>query len=497
MKKQVGNIILTIVSIVFCVALAEIATRIIDGLPPVAMEMPSEMGSLGRDTTAGHLDDIPRAPGVDRALYFTDPPPLPNRTPVAREWLDLDKQIKDHPIQADTGTSFLPWDMFKAWNAVFVGDPCKHPYLKAAPGRLWVYDPPDGKPRPTFRFLPDFTAPDQLVTNAMGWRGPPFPLEKPAKTVRIVVVGASTIAEIHHYPFSSPEYIQAWLNKWAEAKKLDVRFEVLNAGRESVNSNDIEAIVREEALPLSPDLVFYYEGGNQLDLSTVVDPVPKARPQPGTWWERFLRDMAQYSALARRAESLMVGKEWPRPDYELKWPAGLSETDPDLTRKDLPVHLTSIMERLDAIRGDLAKVDGLLSIGSFHWLVKDGLELNASRYKPIMFTLNVTYFPYRYRDLERLTKFENTVFAKYSKQHGLPFVDVAKQMPNDPDLFSDAIHNTPAGVKLRGWIVFNQLLPVIEAKLKSGEWPRPASPNAPPLKPYKPRLITFDCKKAS
>ena len=283
----------------------------------------------------------------------------------------------------------------------------------------------------------------------------------------------------------------------AEQKKLDVRFEVLNAGRESVNSNDIEAIVREEALPLSPDLVFYYEGGNQLDLSTVVNPVPQAKPQPGTWWERFLRDMAQYSALARRGESLMVGKEWPRPDYELKWPPGLSETDPDLTRKDLPVHLNSIMDRLDAIRGDLAKVDGLLSIGSFHWLVKDGLELNASRYKPIMFTLNVTYFPYRYRYLERLTKFENTVFAKYSKEHGLPFVDVARQMPNDPDLFSDAIHNTPAGVKLRGWIVFNQLLPVIEAKLKSGEWPKPASPDAPPLKPYKPRLITFDCKKAS
>ena len=49
-------------------------------------------------------------------------------------------------------------------------------------------------------------------------------------------------------------------------------------------------------------------------------------------------------------------------------------------------------------------------------------------------------------------------------------------------------------MKLRGWIVFNQLVPLIEAKLKSGEWPKPASPNAPPLKPYKPREITFNCK---
>jgi hypothetical protein len=492
--KFIGNSILMVVSIAFCVAMAEIATRIIDGLPAVAVEMPSQMGSLGRDTTGGHLDQIPRAPGIDRALFFTEPPPLSNRKPVAQEWLDLDKQVRDHPIMADTGTAFLPWDMFKAWNAVFVGDPCKHPYLKAAPGRLWVYDPPDGKIRPTFRYLPNFTAPDGLVTNEIGWRGPPVSLQKPPKTVRIVMVGASTMAEIHHYPFSSPEYIQAWLNKWAEDKKLDVRFEVLNAGRESVNSNDIEAIVREEALPLRPDMIFYYEGGNQLDLSTVVKDVPKATPMPAGWLARFLREAAQYSAIARRAESLMPGGEWPRPPYTLTWPQGLSESDPDLTRKDLPVHLNNIMDNLDKIRAELDKVGGLLSIGSFHWLAKDGLVLDASRYKPILYTLNVTYFPYRYRDLERLTKFENTVYAKYAKEHGLPFIDVVKYMPNDPDLFSDAIHNTPAGVKLRGWIVLQQLMPVIEAKLKSGEWPKPVAADAPAPAPYKPREIKFNCK---
>lgn len=495
--KYLGNILLTVVSVVFCVVLAEFATRIIDGLPPVAMEMPSEMGSLGRDTTAAHLDEVPRAPGVDRALFFTDPPPLSNRSAPPREWIELDRQVRDHPIQADTGTAFLPWDMFKAWNAVFTGDPCKHPYLKAAPGKLWVYDPPDGKGRPTFRFLPNATAPDQLVTNEMGWRGPPFPLKKPPRTVRIVFVGASTMAEIHHYPFSSPEYIQNWLNRWAEAKKLDVRFEALNAGRESIGSYDIEAIVREEALPLQPDLVFYYEGGNHLDLATVVNPVPAGKPEPAGTLARFLRWAAQYSALARRGESLLVaGGEWPKPDYTLTWPQGLSETDPDLTRKDLPVHLNEIMVNLDKIRASLARIDGLLSIGAFHWLVKDGLELNASRYKPILFTLNVTYFPYRYRDLARLTRFENVVYEKYAKEHGLPFIDVPKYMPNDPDLFSDAIHNTPAGVKLRGWIVLQQLIPVIEARLKSGEWPRPWKDDGPPVVPYKPRQITFSCKAA-
>ena len=56
--------------------------------------------------------------------------------------------------------------------------------------------------------------------------------------------------------------------------------------------------------------------------------------------------------------------------------------------------------------------------------------------------------------------FENRVFAKYAAARGLPLIDVARYMPFDPDLFADATHNTPAGVRLRAWIVFLQLLPL-------------------------------------
>ena len=36
-----------------------------------------------------HLDEIALAPGVDRAWFFADPPPLPNRRAIPQEWLDL------------------------------------------------------------------------------------------------------------------------------------------------------------------------------------------------------------------------------------------------------------------------------------------------------------------------------------------------------------------------------------------------------------------------
>ena len=42
-----------------------------------------------------------------------------------------------------------------------------------------------------------------------------------------------------------------------------MHFEVLNAARESIVSTDNVAIVKNEVAPLRPDLVVYYEGGNQ------------------------------------------------------------------------------------------------------------------------------------------------------------------------------------------------------------------------------------------
>ena len=66
----------------------------------------------------------------------------------------------------------------------------------------------------------------------------------------------------------------------------------------------------------------------------------------------------------------------------------------------------------------------------------------------------------------------------------------------DPDLFADATHNTPAGVRLRAWIVFPQLLPIIESRLASGQWPRPApaTGDGHPAFRFQPRQITFECK---
>src|SRR5262249_35831336 len=155
---------------------------------------------------------------------------------------------------------------------------------------------------------------------------------------------------------------------------------------------------------------------------------------------KWMRTAARYSALMGRiqaavgyAQSDMDGREWPKPDYEVVWPAGLDENDPDLAYANLPVSMNVIMGALDSIRADLATVGGELAVSSFPWMVKDGLVLNPIRHRYILETLNVGSYPFRYRDLERLVNFQNRVLGKYAAAHGLPFVDVARIMPFDPD----------------------------------------------------------------
>ena len=79
---------------------------------------------------------------------------------------------------------------------------------------------------------------------------PPIEVPRGPKTVRVVFVGSSTVVGPHHLQFSWPDFVGHWLNQWAKAKGLAVRFEVLNAGRESIVSTDIAAIVRTEVVPL-------------------------------------------------------------------------------------------------------------------------------------------------------------------------------------------------------------------------------------------------------
>src|SRR5262249_19228030 len=154
----------------------------------------------------------------------------------------------------------------------------------------------------------------------------------------------------------------------------------------------------------------------------------------------------------------------------------------------------TIQHDLDQIRTDLATVGSELAVSSFMWFVKDGMALDPVRHRYILEQLNVANYPFRYRDLERLARFQNRLFAKYAATHGLAFVDIAGLTPFNPEHFIDAVHTNYAGSRVRGWIVFNQLVPMVEKHLADGSWPRPWPADASAKLPtFTARHITFEC----
>jgi hypothetical protein len=462
----------------------ELITRTIDGyrlttfrLEPSrkqASPPPSAAGPVSQKWRAdldglSYVGQLPLAGSVDRdwfAAHFPEPHPSP---PDA----DLQARTDRYPKVNDMRPNY-------EWNARFVanglcGEAHEGANLFDQFDDIFVFDPVDGGPFPTYRFLQNAAYPSGLRTNGFGWRGPQPALRKPPQTIRIAFVGASTTVDYHSYPYSYPELVGLWLNQWAALRHPGISFDAINAGREGVNSQSIQAIVRQEVVPLEPDLVVYYEGSNQFwpaDFINITLP-PRSTtsgPSPGV--------LTSHMAIARRVDSVVrpaiaPGKEPRKPRIPVNWPPDLDEHDPNLAHPLLPIQLPRILADLEVARGAVEASGGRLIMTSFFWLVYPGMVLDPVRDAMLYDYLNITFWPFSYAHMQRFIDFENAAFRNYARMHNLDFIDVAGVYPRDPRLFEDAIHMTRAGVRLHAWITFNALVPIIERGLAAHEWPRP------------------------
>jgi hypothetical protein len=456
----------------------EIALRLVDGYAVMSLQLRAKPGArVASGSPAGkwleahqsepYVRTLPTAAGVDRLWYGLDPAPRA-AIPVDAE---LDRRYWAHPgheLQADY-----------EWNARFLSTVlCDPNRAQRLPSRelqrfsdLFVYEPLDRSPYPTYRFLRNTHYPSGLVTNGFGWRGPDVPLNKPAGRVRIAFVGASTTIGAHGDRFSYPEYIGRWLEAWGAARHPRLTFDVVNAGREGISSRSIAAIVEHELAPVRPDIAVYYEGSNEFwPNAFVAQPLVRVMRMlaGGTLTERYSAVVARIRAAldARRN-----GSEPMKPPLPVSWPADLSETSPSLDDTRLPVQLPEILTNLDRIRAVLEPYGGTLMPSSFVWLVYDGMVLDRHRDALLYQYLNESYWPFSYAHLRRFADFQNRVFAAYAAARQQPFNDVASVYPRDPRLFTDAIHLTAAGVKLQAWIVFQQLVPEIARRIADGRLP--------------------------
>jgi|GEM_PF-1779446 len=381
------------------------------------------------------------------------------------------------------------------------------------PPQVYTYHPAWGTAYPRYRYPPHVTLPTGLTTNQFGWRGPEITLKKPVRTIRIACVGASTTVDGHSLPYSYPELLQHWLNLWAKESGYKVHFEVINAGREGIGSRDIAAVVRYEVLPLNVDYVVYYEGSNQFDPRSMVSFPPDitfGQPPDGvapnfanvesddkTW----LDQLSEYSALAARARSLveqfsMTGAEPAKPEQSFILPEGLNEFRPDRAHVGKALALKAILGDLDTIKQDLETQNVKFVLATFDWFVYDGMVLDPARHRTLYGYLNRIYWPVSYANMRRMADLQNRVFRLWAAENRVPLIDVAGQMPKHPDLYDDAIHNTELGIRIRAWINFQTLVPLLKRDIETKRLPRPAQltyREHPYLQPeYHTRILPVD-----
>ncbi len=470
-----------VISSVGSVLLLEVIYRVVDDHPLTQLPLtasapasePTTVRGVSREETASLIEDLPVAPGVDRLWYFESPPETP------RQRVDGELQALYEQVRYRLAT---PFDMFKLWNENFVRqEVCEDEaggHFRDFPGFVFAFEPVERSPYPRYRFLPSTTTPFGLATNQLGWRGREVEVVKPSGVMRVAFLGASTTAGSHGERFAYPDYIDHWLNRWAQARHAALRFETLNTGREGIASTDMAAVMRQELAPLAPDIVVYYEGSNQFSMNWFARDVRGTSPSTSAYeWQVGLSSLARHSALARRLQALRLalvppsGAEPVKPAYSLHWPDGLDEFEPQLDYEHLPLDLPTILRDVESIRRDSQDIDASLVMTSFLWMVWDGMVLDPRRqpsFRPYFDYLSKNMATYRYADIRRVADFQNRVYRRYAEAADIPFIDIAATFPRDPRFFVDPIHSTPDGSRLRAWIVFQGLIPIIESRLAAG-----------------------------
>ncbi len=492
-RRLLPRFLLLALTLAVTLVVAEAALRLADGyrLWPVALRHvltdADDAATLRfhRDLLDGFTSErITGRPGLDPAWLLSSPPPLP-RHPVPPE---LEERFRDHS----------QWLFLYHVNEVLLraswepGVGVRQLQGIAQPDSFWTFAPRDGRPAPLYRYPPSVTLPTGMTTNRFGFRGPEVAYHKPPKVVRIACVGASTTVNAPRVPHSYPELLQHWLDLAAVRRGWDVRFEVLNAGREAIRSADIRAIVEDEVLPLVPDYVVYYEGANQFHPQHLLRQVRiggeyrLADPPPGlvpaqeeaavAAGDLTLLDRAcAWSAGARRLRSLLQRgerlREPPKPAQRIELPPGLDAQDPDPALAAGLLDLGAVFGDLEAMRQACAGAGARFVLCSFCWLAEPGMTVDAVMGRHIFIQLNRAYWPFSYATIRELADLQNRAFAAWARRQGVDFVDVAAAMPNDERLYFDAIHNTSIGVRLRAFCVLRELLPLLERDLAAGTIP--------------------------
>ncbi|MBM4061235.1 MAG: hypothetical protein FJ265_09090 [Planctomycetes bacterium] len=491
-RRRTAKLVLVACSVLFAALVGELALRLAGGyrLGSLRLAQVTGAGSDGAAVLARAPDLVTaftsrwrrERPDLDLAWLSTSPPPVPRQPPLGKPVRPQHDWLLHYYV---TNAALLRALWVKGQGLPML------PGL-ALPDEFTVFEPPGGKLVPRYRYPASCTLPGGMVTNAFGFRGRELAVDKPARTVRIGFVGASTTVEAQWLPHTAPDLVEHWLGLWAARRGLDVKFETLNAAREAIRSADLRAIVADELLPLEVDYVVYYEGANQFEPGTLRKHVQidgdyqLASPPPGLVGNydevdsadtTLLDSLASWSAAARYLRSaLQRGErraEPAKPTQRIALPPELLQGPFPLARAGEVLELAAIGGDLAGIRQDLEARGARLVLATFWWLAEDGLSLDPVWGRNVFVLLNRAYWPFRYATLRALADVQNRFFAAWGEANGVAVLDVDAELPHDERLAIDAVHHNELGVRLKAWVLFAGLTALLDRDLAAGRLPVP------------------------
>jgi len=267
--------------------------------------------------------------------------------------------------------------------------------------------------------------------NSLGFRGDEFERKKPAGTVRIACLGASTTfcMEVSHNHKTWPHRLQEKLS----AAYPGVRFEVINTAVGGYTATENLRNLTHRVLPLDPDLAIYYEGNNEIVKDTGQLALRRGLIADGDS-RSVARSVSQYSVLfdlAYKNLAILYGRKQSAATAKI-----------DTIPNDLPQHFIGLLETM---REQLAARDVPLVLSTF--IVK--FRRNQPRQTQIANAdVEFYYMPWMSIDgmLDAMDTY-NQAILDYAAKNRLPVVDDRDAVPPDAEHFSDCMHFVDKGAE--------------------------------------------------
>jgi lysophospholipase L1-like esterase len=338
-------------------------------------------------------------------------------------------------------------DRLKIWNRKFYEQHRDHFAQWPIPLEFFDAD----SPTPQYLFKPNLrmadrngrffpAAPGERVawsSNSWGFRGPEFTPDKPAGTIRIVCLGASTTEGSQYDDETWPHYLQQELSRAYPTRKI----EVINAGHHAYNIDDLHALLEMRVLPLKPDIVIFYEAANNINLPSFVrPPLPCAL---GTCWLHnyplWYRWLYLHSAVFLQLwhDRWGWGSRVPPP-----MPHGFDDSSPT----ENEVHFRSVLGQMVE---DTLRHGSRIVLSSFITVAHEGLTVTRAENPGMFDNLYKSDYPVTPGELARAYADFNRASADVAAEFKVPYADVAAEFPREVRYFPfDLFHLSPDGNRL-------------------------------------------------